>query len=182
MTNEFDKEKIKKQIVEFAEKGVEKFLQENPGLKFYAFAFDCNAEYAGVSLCLNTEEDFAGTLKHYQEGEFSKHYQKEEDIKDLKFNTGDWEYQCFDNLEIFSEEELDEIANAIYPDKPDDDYEKWGEFVNELLELFTESLIEFAKTETFNKIPKTDDFTFFCIDHDEDFDDAINRLQSVSHK
>jgi len=169
-----NKEEIKQQIIKFAIQGVENFLKENPDLKFYAFAFDCNAEYAEVNLCLNTEDDFAETLKEYQEGEFSEGYQKEEDITELKYNTGDWEYQCFDTLYVFDEEELDKILNEM----PDDDYQSWQKFVNDLLGLFTESLVEFSKTETFKKIPKTDDFTFFCIDHDEDFDDAKERLKN----
>ncbi|MDR2425184.1 MAG: DUF4303 domain-containing protein [Prevotellaceae bacterium] len=167
-----NKDKLKKQIIEFAVKGVEKFLNENPNLKFYALAFDCNAEYAGIGLCLNTEESFQNTLKHYQTGDSAKYYQKAEDIKDLKYNTGDWEYQCFENLDVFDENEL----QKIFDEMPDDDYQSWNNFVNDLLELFTESLVEFSKTETFTKIPKTDNFIVYCIDHDEDFDDAMERL------
>jgi hypothetical protein len=168
---------IKQQIIDFAEQGVENFLKENPELKFYAFAFTCNAKYTEIGLSLNTEEDFAKTLKRYQEGEYSKYYQKEEDIKDLKYNTGDWDYQCFDTLHIFDDEAMNKFYNEIYPYKPDDDNEKWSNFVNSLLELFTESLVDFSNTATFKKIPKTDNFIFYCIDHDEDFDIAIERLK-----
>ncbi|MBF2631754.1 DUF4303 domain-containing protein, partial [Listeria seeligeri] len=55
-------------IVNFAIEGVEKFLQENPELTYYAFAFDCNAEYAEINLCVNTEEAFAEILAYYQSG------------------------------------------------------------------------------------------------------------------
>ena len=166
------KEKVKKQIIDFAVQGVENFLKENPNLEFYAFAFDCNAEDAGVSLCLNTESDFQKSLKDYQNGEFPEYYQSDENINDLKFNTGDWEYQCFDTLDVFTNEELQEIFDEL----PDDDYKSWQEFVNNLLELFTESLVEFTKTETYRKIPKSRDFLAFCIDHDEDFEEAMERL------
>ena len=169
----FKKDKLKKQIVSFAEKGVKKFLKENPDLEFYAFAFDCNAEYAEINLCFNTEKDFQKTLKHYQDGEFSESYQSEADINELKFNTGDWEYQCFETLHVLNDKELDKISQQM----PNDDDETWNEFVNELLELFTESVIDFTKTETFSKIPKTEGFIAFCIDHDEDVDTAMERLE-----
>jgi len=167
------KEKVKKQIIDFAVQGVENFLKENLDLEFYAFAFDCNAEYAEVNLCLNTESDFQETLKDYQNGKYSKYYKSEQEIKDLKFNTGDWEYQCFDTLYIFTDKELTEIFNEL----PDDDYKSWKEFVNNLLELCTESLVEFTKTETYKRIPKSKDFVAFCIDHNEDFEQAMKRLE-----
>jgi hypothetical protein len=168
------KEKVRKQIIDFAIQGVENFLKENPKLEFYAFAFDCNAEYAEVNLCFNTEQDFQKTLKHYQSGDFAEQYQSEEDIKELKFNTGDWKYQCFDTLYVFTDEELSEIFNEF----PDDDYKSWKEFVKNLLDLCTESLVEFTKTETYTKILKTRDFAAFCIDHDEDIEQAMERLKN----
>lgn len=170
------KEKVKHQIIDFAIQGVEKFLKAYPNLEFYAFAFDCNAEYAEVNLCLNTETDFQETLKSYQTGEYLNAYQSEEDINELKFNTGDWEYQCFDTLYVFTDEELDEIFQEL----PDDDYKSWKEFVNNLLELFTGSLVEFTKTETYRQIPKSKGFIAFCIDHDEDFEEAMKRLEKFS--
>ena len=173
-----DKIEIKKQLLDFTVNSVDNFLNEHPNLDFYSFAYDCNAEYAEINLCFNTETEFEKTLKHYQTGEFSKHYQSEEDINDLKFNTGDWEYQCFETLNVLTDDELTKIFN----DLPEDDYKSWNEFVGNLLEIFCETLIEFTNTETFKKIPKTDNFLTFCIDHDEDFEDAIKRLENVKKK
>ena len=167
-------EEIKKQIIDFTVQGVKRFLKENPNLEFYAFAFDCNAEYAEVNLCLNTELDFQETLKYYQTGESSKYYKSEQDIIGLKFNTGDWKYQCFDTLYVFTDKELTEISKEL----PDDEYKSWNIFIRNLLELFTESLFEFTKTETYKKIPKSKDFIAFCIDHDEDFEQAMERLEN----
>ena len=65
----------------------------------------------------------------------------------------------------------------IFNELPDDDYKSWKEFVNNLLELCTESLVEFTKTETYKKIPKSKDFVAFCIDHDEDFEQAMKRME-----
>jgi len=169
------RENIKKQILDFSIQGVEKFLINNPDLVFYAFAFDCNAEYAEINLCFNTEIAFQKTLRHYQAGEYTSDYQSEEDIKYLRYNTGDWAYQCFDTLYVFSEDDLNDILNKL----PDDDYKSWNIFTHDLLNIFTESLMEFTKTDVYTKIPKAEDFTVFSIDHDEDLKEAIERYNSI---
>jgi len=170
-----NKSKIKEQLLDFTVKGVKQFLKENPGLEFYAFAYDCNAEYAEVNLCFNTIEDFNRTLTHYRNGKFAENYKSDEAIKDLKYNTGDWEYKCFDSINVLSEEELNEIYNNF----SDDDYKSWNLFIEELVELFCECLIEFRDSEVYRTIPKTENFTSFCIDHDEDFEDAEQRMVRI---
>jgi hypothetical protein len=168
-------EEIKKKILDFTVRGVESFLTENPDLEFYAFAFDCNAEYTEINLCFNTEEDFDETLKYYQKGKYAQYYQTERDIEELKYNTGDWEYQCFETMFVFTEKEL----NEIFREFPDDNYESWNEFVRHFLEVCTECIIEFVTTETYKKIPKTKDFIAFCIDHDESIEEAMERLERI---
>lgn len=163
-----EQDRIKRQILDFTIHSVEDFLTKNPNTEFYAFAFDCNAE---VNLCFNTEIEFQKTLDYYQTGEYSQNYKSEKDIKNLKYNTGDWEYQCFDTVYVLSESELESIFSQL----PDDDYKSWNLFSHHLLDLFSESLIEFTQTETYAKIPKTKDFIAFCIDHDEEVEDAIER-------
>ncbi|PZF90325.1 hypothetical protein C1903_03880 [Listeria ivanovii] len=167
-------------IVNFAINGVEKFLQENPTLTFYALAFDCNAEYAEINLCLNTEEAFSERLAACQSGRFAEQYQTAERIYDLKYNTGDWEYQSFDTFYVFTDEELTMVFNDLYPNGVEDDYQAWIKFTKELLGEFTKSLLTFSKTETFKKIPKTTDFEFFCIDHDEELETAKSRMAQCS--
>ncbi|KAF2079410.1 DUF4303 domain-containing protein [Flavobacterium sharifuzzamanii] len=173
-----DRIKLKKQLIDFTIQGVAEFLKNNSSLEFYAFAYDCNAEYAEVNLSFNTMEDFNETLKDYQNGRFSENYKTDEAIKNLKYNTGDWEYLCFDSINVLTEEEL----NKIYNDFPDDDYKSWNIFVEELMELFCESLIEFRNSKVYRSIPKSKDFISFCIDHDEDFEDAEKRLERVENK
>ncbi|MCO6507451.1 MAG: DUF4303 domain-containing protein [Snodgrassella sp.] len=97
----------------------------------------------------------------------------------LRYNIGDWEYQCLDTLYVFSEDELNNYFNQLYPNGVDDDYGAWKAFVNSLFDLFTNQLVEFSKTEIFKKIPKTNDFKFFCIDHDEDIEEAIEHMNLV---
>lgn len=169
-------------IIKFAIKGVENFLQENPTLTYYAFAFDCNAEYAEINLCLNTEEAFAETVAYYQNGKYRERYQTEEMLQEVKYNTGDWKYKCFDTYYVFSEDELKTIFKEIYPNEVDDDYLAWKLFVNELLNSFTYSIIKFSETETFKKINKTADFKFYCIDHEEEIADSIKRTELFQEK
>jgi muconolactone delta-isomerase len=173
--NQVDYPRMKQTIVDFAVTGVQKFLQAHPNLEFYAFAFDCNAEYAEINLCLNTEADFAKTLKESQ-ARYPEDYQSEDNIKDLRYNTGDWEYQCFDTLYILTDEQLSEIFQAM----PEDDYQTWQKFVGSLVVMFTEALQDFTKTETYKTIPKTQNFMAFCIDHDEDFETALSRMKQYA--
>lgn len=44
-------ETIQNELLRFTEIEVEKFLNQHSEKTFYAFVFDCNAEYAEVSLC-----------------------------------------------------------------------------------------------------------------------------------
>lgn len=148
-------------IIHFATKGVETFLKENPTLTFYAFAFDCNVEDAEINLCLNTEKAFSETLGVYQNGKYADQYQTVERIQNVKYNTGDWKYQCFDTFYVLTEDELTAVFNELYPNDIEDDYQAWIGFMNKLLIEFTKSLVAFSKTETFKQIPQTADFKFF---------------------
>ena len=169
---------IKKKLLKFTVKEVKKFLKENPDLKFYAFAYDCNSEYAEVNLCFNTIEDFNQTLNYYKNGKYGEDFKSDEAIRDLKYNTGDWEYQCFETINVLSEEKLEKIYN----DFPDDDYKSQNLFIEELMELFAECIIEFRASEVYESIPKSENFISFCIDHDEDFEDAEQRMLRIENK
>ncbi|MEQ4923943.1 DUF4303 domain-containing protein [Proteus hauseri] len=162
--------KIKQDVVSFAIEETENFLKENEGKIFYAFAFDLNAEYGELNLCFNTKEDFNKTLQHYQNSNSSCDYRSEEEIQNLKYNTGDWEYQCFSTIYPISENEL----TAIFQKLPNDDL--LSKFIEEIVQIFSECLTLFKQTETYQKIPKTTDFIVFTIDHDEEVEEALSRL------
>ncbi|MGB4812623.1 MAG: DUF4303 domain-containing protein [Methylophilaceae bacterium] len=168
---------IKKQLLNFTQNAVDQFLKDNPTLEYYGFAYDCNAEYAEVNLCFNTENYFEKTLTEYQ-SKYPDSYKSEGEIKSLKFNPGDWEYQCFDTFYVLTDEEL----TKIFGEMPEDDYLSWNEFVEKLFKIFCECLIDFTNTESFKKIPKTKGFHIFCIDHDENLDIALERMGKVNAK
>lgn len=164
-----DKLQVKQLLLDFTVKEVGKFLSENPGLTFYGFAYDCGLQHTSVGLCFNTEEGFEEIIEaHYQ-------YEKTaEEERELKISTGNWKYQCFETIDIHELEELDTILDL------DDDYATWDVFSEELLDTICECLLEFSKTETFRKIPKTDDFLFYSVEHDEEIEDAFRRMDRVS--
>ena len=143
------------------------FLSEHEELSFYCFAFDCNAEYAQILLCLNTEKDFQKALEHYQSGSSKQYYQTEEDIFSLRYNTGDWEYQGFANYTVYDEEELTKLYS--------DDYERMQ---SEMMKKSYDLLERLCNTQAFHNIPKTEDFTVLCIDHDEDPIDAMENTKA----
>ena len=146
----------------------QKFLAENPALKFYSVGFDCNAEYAEILLCFNTEEAFQKTLKHYQSGKYGHLYQTEEQIFDLRFNTGDWDYQGVSAYTAFSEDELTELYQ--------EDYEKMR---IEMMDFNYQLMQKFCQTACYKSIPKTNNFRPICIDHEEDVDYTIKQTEQL---
>lgn len=173
---EIDFNKVESDLLAFTKTEVSKFLAEHPDEVFYAFAFDCNAEYAEVNLCFNTEDAFAATLTEYQSGEYKDSYQSTEQINELKYSTGDWEYQCFETMYALTEEEL---FGEDDEEQEENEEEASSELAENLLLHFSKTLMEYTKTEEFQKIPKTADFKVFCIDHDEDLEEADLRLSNL---
>lgn len=179
---EIDYNKIQEELLAFTKTEVSNFLTEHPNEVFYAFAFDCNAEYAEVNLCFNTESAFSSLLDESQSGKYKASYQSEEQINELRYNTGDWEYQSFSTHYALSEDEL--FGDEEDQDEDGDDENEDGELNNTITENlllhFSKTLVEFTRSEEFQKIPKTPDFKVFCIDHDEDLDEAELRLSSLT--
>lgn len=171
---EIDFNKIQSELLAFTKTEVSNFLAEHPNEVFYAFAFDCNAEYAEVNLCFNTESAFSTLLAESQSGKYKASYQTEQQINELRYNTGDWEYQSFSTKYVLSEDEL-----FGDDDEENEDEDSGSAITENLLLHFSKTLIEFTKTEEYQKIPKTPDFKAFCIDHDEDLEEAELRLSSL---
>lgn len=68
------------------------FATSHPHEVFYSFAIDANM------LCLNSLQQFEITLAEYRD-KFPKHYLSDDDIRELRENTGDWKYQGFFHME-----------------------------------------------------------------------------------
>ena len=180
MNKQLDIGRIKKELLSFAKNSVIEFLKEHSDLVFYAFAFDCNSEYAEVNLCLNTQDSFEESLYSHQTGKYGKYYQTEEEIYKLKYNTGDWEFQCFETTGVLSSDEMIEIPVTLDDGSEISLYElPEGLTTEALMNLFCEVLMDFTVTDEFKSIPKTDGFKILCVDHDESLEESEARLNRV---
>ena len=155
-------------VCEFTQKRVENFIKEHKDEIFYAFAYDCNAEYAEVNLCFNTRYFFEKTLARYQTGKYAQEYKTKDGVYKLKYSLGDWEYQCFDTLYFLAEEEMVEIYGVNIEEQ-----------ITEFMHLCRNALLDFTHTNEFAQIPKTDDFMVLCIDHDESLEAAQTHLNAL---
>ncbi len=83
-SNKFDYDKM----LQFSIAAIQEFASDHQDEVFYGFSIDASM------LCLNSEKKFSESLADYQ-SENLEGYSKEEEIQDLRINTGDWEYQGF---------------------------------------------------------------------------------------
>jgi hypothetical protein len=156
----------KKEILRKISGDMERFLETHSHLEFYVLAFDCNTEYAGFLVSMNTQDDFSKTLETYR-SEYKGYYDDDQNVNELRYNPGDWEYTDISEVTLFEEEEL--IA-------------KYGVDLDaqceDMMVLCEEILEDFRKTDVFKRISKTKDFVSFCMDHEESFEDAMERQAS----
>lgn len=157
-------EKRKEELVPLMEKALAAFLDAHQGERYYCFALDCNAAYAEINLCLNTEEAFAGFLRRYRESPCAGPSESPQDQLDLRYNTGNWDYQCFETFYALEEERL----QALYGEDEE-------ALLRDMMAFNHDLLRRLLATDAFRRIPKTDDFRVLCIDHDEDVAEALDR-------
>lgn len=156
-------------IVKFTEEEIQEFLEKNKDEKFYAFAYDVNAETYGIYLSFNTISDFNNKLKLYQNSEYAQLYYDSEQIDRLKYNPGDWKYQNFVSIEFIYPAKIKELYDVVL-----------DAHSNDLLNYAEKALSKFKLTNTYQSIPKDKDFIAFTIDHHEDELDAIKRVISIN--
>lgn len=156
-------------IVTFTKEEVLEFLSNNKDEKFYAFAFDVNPETYGIYLSFNTESDFNKKLDEYKQGEYAEYYQDDNNILRLRYNPGDWKYQNFVSIEFIYEAKIKELFDVVLDPNSDT-----------LLNYAERAMSKFKSTDVYQMIPKEKDFIAYCIDHDEDELEAINRTLSIN--
>ena len=152
---------------------IKDFLTENPNLIFYSFAFDCSYEYSAILLCLNTEEECEKMWLSYKNGDSPEY--SEEDYFSLRYNTGDWLYQDISKnggYTLFTEEELTEFYNY----DNDDELELC---VEEVKKCTFEIFLKVLKMDAYKMIPKTDNFSPLCIDHEDDPVEALENTKQI---
>lgn len=164
----------KKRLLKFTQRAIAQFLQEHPEETFYAFAYDCIPEYGYVYLALNTEAAFEETLEKYRAEEGEIFSNNEKAVFDLKYSINEWKY---DNIRKISTVGLLETFFVLKGYSKQ--YKSPEIFFDELMNLYSSTLIAFSKTDTFEKIPKTHNFNFFCTRHDENIKNAEQRMERV---
>lgn len=163
-------------IVDITLKSIHDFLIDTPDKRFYVFGFDCNAEYGQIQLAMNTIEAFnESSIKYIKEWNYSQ-----EDLTDLKANSGDWKYQGFNHKYTYwqacleFEEKIDKFIFSHSTSSSEAE-----KLVEKLMDMFTRALLRVEKSEVFKKIPKEKDFYIQIIDHDENPEDGVKRLERV---
>lgn len=150
---------IEKMFID-SKKAIEDFAKEHSSETFYAFSIDASL------LCLNSVEGFEGTLTAYQ-NKYPESYSKPEDIENLKFNTGDWDYQGFFSLR----DGFDDNLYSEHYDLPmeHDIYE--GEAFEALMQstayhhAMKALMQKLLDSNVFDLLNKTQDFRAFLSEH-----------------
>ncbi len=134
---------------------IREFAASHSDETFYAFAIDADM------LCLNSEEDFAKSLARYQ-ADYPDKYHDEENIQDLKYNTGDWQYQGFFDLE--DEHGFDADAYSDHYDEAgasDDGTAPHTPYAKAMSAL----VAKLRDSDVFEPLKRTDDFRISWVDH-----------------
>lgn len=139
----------------FAVAAIKDFAAKHPHETFYSFAIDANM------LCLNSEEQFAETLAKYQKS-YPEHYSSDDDVRDLKKNTGDWAYQGFAELDASTGFDADlydahyELASSSEEGHaPDSSY----------AQAMTTLISELGRADAFAPLKRSQDFVATWVDH-----------------
>lgn len=146
----------------FSLEAIKQFAKEHRDENFYAFTIDASM------LCLNSVEQFEKTLKEYQE-RYPKSYTDADCINELKYNSGDWEYQGFAEMS-----EQDGFNDFLYSEHYHLSFEQPKPTEAETAELFLQTPYHKAMQElltllensgVFDLLNKTADFRTFLSEH-----------------
>jgi len=126
----FEISKLSNQI----SRAIKDFAKKHQNEIFYILTIE------GNSLSLNSEEAFQKTLKKYQ-NEYPEDYNEKDAIENLKFNSGDFEYQGFYELqEGYVHHYYQEHCSLSYEEQENSDYAIAMETL--LKKLLEESILE----------------------------------------
>ena len=163
-------------LVKATEETLKEFLKTHGSEVFYGLCFDCSAEYGTVQISMNTEREFEKTAANY----VKDYNYSEQQIKDLKNNSGVWFFQGINHDYDFwtqcrdYEQKIEEyVFNRHIPSETSE------QLVDEVLTMFTRGLLRFEQSEVFKKIKRTNDFKLIILDHEESFEDGLNRMTAV---
>jgi hypothetical protein len=143
------------EMTKIAAAAISEFATAHLDETFYSFAIDANM------LCMNSLEQFQKTLAYYQK-KYPDDYSSDEDVRDLRENTGDWEYQGFFHLE-----EMHGFDDTLY----DEHYELAGsseegrDMDTAYAKAMTELVAALIAQNAFKDLKLASDFTATWVDH-----------------
>jgi hypothetical protein len=142
-------------MTKVATAAISEFAKSHAHETFYSFAIDANM------LCLNSIQQFEITLAEYRNSS-PEYYSSDEDVRELRENTGDWKYQGFFHMEDFHgfdgnlyDEHYDLAGSSVDGRSPDSDYSKAMSALVSALE----------KENAFAELKLSDDFVVTWMDH-----------------
>ncbi|MGX7151081.1 DUF4303 domain-containing protein [Enterococcus ureasiticus] len=151
-------EKQQEYFFNFLTDSIDNFLLDHSDETFYAFALDCNIHEEGeINLCFNTVELWQETTSYYT----NKGYTKIQ-LDEMKYASRDWdENQRVASIHLF------------------DDWVEDEQDIEMVLEWLCQQMILLTDSETFERIPKTEDFKLLVYDHDESPSDSQERFEKI---
>jgi len=185
-------EPIEQALYQITERELAAFATRHENVRFYGFAFDCNADYGEVLLCLNDEaslkvhaeeskrkparpflpkfdqmrEKYGITPKALYEG-----WGVEKIMEEFRWNPGDWQYQGFFNCS--DDPAWGGVADTI-EDEIEDDKDR-----EPFLESVCRVLIKLESDHIFDCLDRTENFRGLVTDHDESIERAWDRLTRI---
>ena len=143
------------QLFTIVQAAIREFAASHPDKTFYAFAIDADM------LCLNSEENFAESLVKYQ-ANYPDDYDDEDNIQELKHNTGDWHYQGFFDLE--DEHGFDADAYSDHYGEAGDSDDGTAPHTP-YAKAMSALIAKLQGSDVFEPLKRTDDFRISWVDH-----------------
>lgn len=151
-------EKQQEFFFSFLMDSIDNFLLDHSDDTFYVFALDCTIYEEGeISLYFNTVDLWQETTDYYT----SKGHTSSQ-LEEMKYNARDWdENQRFATLHLF------------------DDWVEDEQDIETVLDWLCQQIVLLTDSESFERIPKTEDFKVLVYDHDENPSDSQERFEKI---
>lgn len=182
---EADWKRVEAIMYQTARQNLARFAREHQDKVFYAFALDCNSQYADFLLCANTLEGLEGTASFYKEE--SPDWYGDKPVKEvmdrLRLSVGDWEYLGF-NLDYESMDADWEYVSDLmeaFDGLPatDEALDVQTQARESFMECACRALVRLESEGRLGALRATEDFQIRCADHDESEDESKSRLSRI---
>jgi hypothetical protein len=180
-STEYDWDGLFEFLVPLVEEEILAFSAGHQDEEFYGFFFDCNAEYGDVLLCLNTEEGLDEQAEYYQSSWPDRY--GDVPVGDLRegfrWNPGDWKYQGFESedfekaWEHKKNEVLDHMEGLL------DDEDGFELALEQFMAVVGIVAVTLEDRGAFDPLQQSDGFQVMWADHDESWEDSVERMDEV---